>query len=29
LKMDKEKLKRLVKDPNKRAELNAILAQPR
>jgi hypothetical protein len=29
LKMDKEKLKRLVKDPKSRAEINAILAQPR
>jgi hypothetical protein len=29
LKMDKEKLKRLVKDPKSRAEMNAILAQPR
>lgn len=29
LKMDKEKLKRMVKDPKSRAELNAILAQPR
>lgn len=26
LKMDKEKLRRIVKDPNKRAEINAILA---
>jgi len=29
LKMDKEKLKRLVKDPKSRAEINAVLAQPR
>jgi hypothetical protein len=29
LKMDKEQLKRLVKDPKSRAEINAVLAQPR